>query len=308
MTDIRIRFRHLQCFLTIAQLRSVGAAADALAITQPSLSKTLRELEESLDVKLFVRDKKGMLLTRAGEQFLQHAAASVASIREGIDSVRQSQAASGPEFRIGLLPNVAASVAPEAVRRFKHQFAPTVVRIVTGDNARLLDHLRVGELELVVGRLAQPEYMVGLSFEHLFSEPLTAAVRRGHPLAKAKRFKLSMIAEFPCVLPYHGTIIRHEIDRFLIAHGVTQPADLVETTSADFGLAYVQRTDAIWFLPRGYMTSPAAQAFLVELPIDTRALEGPVGITVRADGKRTAAAQGMIDVLRRVAAERHRLA
>lgn len=306
MTDIRIRFRHLQCFLTIAQLRSVGAAADALAVTQPSLSKTLRELEESLGVKLFLRDKKGMLLTRAGEQFLQYAAASVASIREGIDSVRQSQSLSGPELRIGLLPNVAASIAPEAVRRFKQQFAATVVHVVSGDNARLLDQLRIGELELVVGRLAQPEYMVGLSFERLFSEPLTAAVRRGHPLAKVKRFKLSMIGVFPYVMPHHGTIIRHEIDRFLIAHGVQHAADLIETTSADFALAYVQKTDTIWFVPRGYMVSPAARAFLVELPIDTRTLEGPVGITVRADGKRTAAAHGMIDALRKVAAEWHR--
>lgn len=308
MTDIRIRFRHLQCFLTIAQLRSVGAAADALAITQPSLSKTLRELEDSLAVKLFVRDKKGMLLTRPGEQFLQYAAASVASIREGIDSVRQTQSSSGPELRIGLLPNVAASVAPDAVRRFKQQFTRTLVRIVTGDNARLLDQLRVGELELVVGRLAQPEYMIGLSFEHLFSEPLTAAVRRAHPLAKVKRFKLSMIADYPCIMPHHGTIIRQEVDRFLIARGVAQPADLLETTSVEFTLAYVQQTDAVWFVPRGYMISPAARAFLVELPIDTRVLEGPVGITVRTDGKRTAVAQGMIDAFRAVAAESHRTA
>lgn len=302
MTDIRIRFRHLQCFLTIAQLRSVGAAADALAITQPALSKTLRELEEALGARLFVRDKKGMLLTRSGETFLQHAAASVASMREGIDSIRQSQATSGLEIRIGVLPNVAASLAPRAVRRFKQTSGDTVVRVVTGDNARLLDQLRIGELELVVGRLAQPEYMVGLTFEHLFSEPLVAAVRRNHPLATTKRFKLAMIGQYPCVMPYHGTIIRQEIDRFLLAQGIAQPLDLLETTSIEFGQAYVQQSDAIWFIPRGYMASPSAQKFLVELPIDNRALEGPVGITMRADAKKNIAAQRMVDAIRAEAA------
>jgi LysR family pca operon transcriptional activator len=298
MTDIRIRFRHLQCFLTIAQLRGVGAAANALAITQPALSKTLRELEEALGARLFDRDKKGMLLTRAGETFLQHAAASVASMREGIDSIRQSQVSSGLEVRIGVLPNVAASIAPQAVRRFKKDSAQTVVRVVTGDNARLLDQLRVGELDLVVGRLAQPEYMVGLTFEHLYSEPLTAVVRREHPLTKIKRFRLSLIKDYPLVLPYHGTIIRHEIDRYLLAHAVPLSGDLVETTSVDFGHAYVTQTDAIWFLPRGYLASEPARTSLIELPVDTSALEGPVGMTLRSESKRSPAFQRMFEAFR----------
>ncbi len=301
MSDIRIRFRHLQCFLTIAQLRSVGGAADILAITQPALSKTLRELEEALGVKLFARDKKGMLLTRSGEVFLEHAAASVASMREGITSVRQYQVAKGQEVRVGVLPNVAASIAPKAVRLFKHSAAETTVRVVTGDNARLLEQLRIGELELVVGRLAQPEYMIGLAFEHLYSEPLIAAVRRGHPLTKVKQFKLTMIGGYPCVMPSHGTIIRQEIDRFLLTQGIPPPVDLVETTSSDFGHAYVQQTDAVWFLPRGYLASPAASKFLVELRAYSRSLEGPVGITVRADSKISQTTQRMIEAVRAVA-------
>jgi LysR family pca operon transcriptional activator len=105
-------------------------------------------------------------------------------------------------------------------------------------------------------------------------------------------------------MPYHGTIIRQEIERFLLAQGVHQPTDLVETTSVDFAHAYVQQSDAIWFVPRGYMASAVAQKFLSELPLDTRALEGPVGITIRADTKRTPAAQQMIDVLRVTAESR----
>lgn len=303
MTDIRFRFRHLQCFLTIAQLRSVGAAADALSITQPALSKTLRELEESLGAKLFTRDKKGMLLTPAGQTFLQHAAASVASMREGVQSVRRSQVAVGLEVRIGALPNVASSLIPKAVERFKRSSATTIVRVLTGDNARLLDQLRIGELELVVGRLAQPEYMVGLAFEHLFSEPLSAVVRRNHPLTRARKFRLAMIRDYPCVMPYHGTIIRQEFDRFLLAQSLEQPANLIETTSVEFGRAYTQQSDAVWFVPRGFMNTPGARATLTELPLDSSALEGPVGITVRSDGRRVAAANLMIDAIQHVARE-----
>ncbi len=298
MSETRIRFRHLQSFLTIAQLRSVGAAAQALGITQPALSKTLRELEQALGSKLFSRDKTGMLLTRAGTTFLQHAAASVASIREGIDSVRQSQVTSGSELRIGVLPNVSAKIAPKAVQRLKAQAPDTTVRVVTGDNARLLDMLRLGELELVVGRLAQPEYMVNLTFEHLFTERLTGAVRPGHPLLTRSRFRLAMIADYPCILPYHGTVIRHEIERYFMTAGIPRPADLIETTSSEFAHAYVRQTDAVWFLPRGYLDAVADRHFLAELPIAARSLEGPVGITVRSEAKTSLAAARMIAAFR----------
>jgi LysR family pca operon transcriptional activator len=298
MSEIRIRFRHLHSFLTIAQQRSVGAAAQALSITQPALSKTLRELEDALGARLFSRDRKGMVLTRAGETFLQHAAASLAAMREGIDSVRQSQATGRHEVRVGALPNVSASIVPNAVRQFKRTSPEIVVRVVPGDNARLLDALRLGEIDLVVGRLAQPEYMVGLSFEHLFSESLTAVVRRGHPLAGVKRFRLAAIGEYPCVLPSHGTTIRHEIDRFLLSKGVPQPSDLIETNSIEFGHAYVQQTDAIWFTPRGYLASSVALHSFAELPVAARILEGPVGVTTRSEAKLSAAVRQMIDAIR----------
>lgn len=301
MTEIRIRFRHLQSFLAIAQTRSVVAAAEALRITQPALSKTLRELEDALEAKLFVRDKKGMLLSGAGEIFLQHAASSVASMRGGIEAVRQQRRTHALEIRIGVLPNVSASLGPRALRRFKETSAESTVRVVTGDNAALLDQLRIGQLEMVIGRLAQPEFMIGLAFEPLFDEPLTIAVRRDHPLSRVRRFKLGMISNYSCVMPYRGTIIRHEIDRYLLSRGIVLPNDLVDTTSIEFGIAYTQLTDAVWFVPASCMRAPTAAKNLVELPFDNRLLRGPVGITTRADAKKSAVRDRMIEAFREAA-------
>lgn len=301
MTEIRIRFRHLQCFLAIAQHRSVGAAADSLRITQPALSKTLRELEDALKVRLFNRDKKGMLLTRFGEVFLQHAAASVSSLRQGIDSIKLAGGVSGLEVSIGVLPTVAARLMPMAVRQFKKQAAATTVRIITGEHEQLLDLLRLGELDFIVGRLAQPDGMVGLSFEHLYSESLIAVVRKGHALSKVRRFKLTMIADYPVMLPHSGTTIRREVDRFLLANGVPKLRDLVDTTSIAFGRNYARETDVVWFVARGVVDADLSQGSLVELPVDAKATEGPVGITVRANVKPNAAAVLMSQCVRGVA-------
>lgn len=302
MLNHRIRFRHLNCFLAIAQRRSVGAAADALAITQPALSKTLRELEEALGVRLFERGRRGMSLTRFGEIFLQHAAGSIAALRHGIDSIDVARAASEHAVTVGALPNVAARVMPEAVRLFKQDAAGTLVRVITdSSNSRLLDQLRLGELELVVGRLAKSEHMTGLSFDHLYSEPLSIVVRRQHPLATTKRFALSALSHHPWVLPDNGTIIRQEIDRFLLAEGVSPPADIVESTSVNFARAYIEASDAVWFTPRGVVQADIEAGHLIALPVPAGAMEGPVGITTRADVAPTPAGRLLIDAVRRAA-------
>jgi LysR family pca operon transcriptional activator len=303
MLDNRIRFRHLQGFLAVAQHRRVRTAADALSITQPALSKTLRELEATLGAQLFRRDKKGMLLTRLGEVFLQHAAASVASLRHGVDSIRMAASAGGHGVVAGALPNVATELMPLAVGRFKRHTPEIMVRVVTGENAMLLNLLRLGELDFVVGRLAQPEHMVGLTFAHLYSEQLVFVVRAKHPLLKIRRFTAPMISEYPCLFPQNGTIIRDELDRFLIAEGVPQPKNIVETLSIAFGRSYTRTSDTVWFIPRGVAEAELTSRTLVELPM--AGMQGPVGITTKLASNLSAAGSTMIKVVREVVHERH---
>ena len=69
--DTRIKYRHLVCFLEMARQGSLARAADVLAVSQPAMSKTLKELEELLTVSLFVRSKSGIRLTEAGVAFLR---------------------------------------------------------------------------------------------------------------------------------------------------------------------------------------------------------------------------------------------
>ncbi|MEE4464296.1 LysR family transcriptional regulator, partial [Azotobacter chroococcum] len=73
LVDNRIKFRHLVSFLEVARQRSFAKAADALAVSQPAMSKTLKELEEILDSRLFERSKSGVSLTPAGITFLRYA-------------------------------------------------------------------------------------------------------------------------------------------------------------------------------------------------------------------------------------------
>jgi LysR family pca operon transcriptional activator len=305
--DQRVKFRHLQCFLEIARQQSVVKAAAALSVTQPAVSKTIRELEDLLGVALFERRGRGVVLTRFGEVFLRYAGASVTALRQGIDSITQARARGGMAIKIGALPTVATTVMPLAVQLFKQENIGTVVRVVTGQNSVMLSQLRTGDLDLVVGRLADPELMTGLSFEHLYSERVSLAVRPGHPLLGMNPFDLTSIGRYTVLMPTEGSIIRPLVDRFLITNGIASLPDQIETVSMAFGRRYTRTSDAVWIISRGVILEDLAEGVLAELPVDTETTTGPVGLTTRADIPPSLPAVMLMQTIREAAADRERI-
>ena len=281
--DSRIKFRHLQCFLEIARQGSVNKAATTLAISQPAVSKTLRELEDTLDVKLFDRIGRGIQLTRFGDVFLRYAGASITALRQGVESIAQARAEGGVAISVGALPTVSSGILPRAVRQFRQDATGAIVRVVTGENEVLRSLLRVGELDLVVGRLSSPENMTGLAFEHIVSDRIGFFVRPEHPLLSSQPFDLAAILNYTVLMPTRNAVIRPIVEQFLNTNGLPIPPDYLETVSPVFGRSYARNSDAIWIISSGVVAEDLADGALCALPVDTSETLGPVGLTSRAD-------------------------
>lgn len=283
MMENRIKYRHLECFLEVTRQGSVVRAADILSLTQPAVSKKLKELEEILGVRLLERSKKGIELTHYGNVFLEHASTSVAALREGAERVAQAQATGLQKLNIGVLPTVATSILPEAVKRFREQSFDVRLHLVSGPNSLLMSQLRVGELDLVVGRLGVPEAMSGLSFQHLYSEQIAFTVRPSHPLLNKADFQLNDINDYTVLYPPEESITAPTVDRFLLAEGVSALKDRIDTVSDSFGKEFVRHSDAIWLISRGVVAREIADGELAELPVNTKETLSAVGLTIRAD-------------------------
>ncbi|KGE02113.1 pca operon transcription factor PcaQ [Rhizobium sp. YS-1r] len=303
MINSRIKFRHLYTFIEVARQKSVVRAAEILNVSQPAVTKTIRELEEALGVAVFEREGRGIRITRYGEVFLRHAGAALTALRQGMDSVSQELFDSAPPVRIGALPTVSTRIMPRAMTLFLAEKTGSRVKIVTGDNAVLMEQLRVGDLDLVVGRLASPEKMAGLSFEHLYSEQVVFIVRPGHPLLDGRRSIFEGLADYPVLMPTRGSIIRPSVEQFLIANGVATLPVQVETISDAFGRVFVRSSEAVWIISAGVVAGDVADGTLATLPIDTSETRGPVGLTIRADSNPSAPLSILMQTIRQAAVE-----
>jgi LysR family pca operon transcriptional activator len=300
LIDPRVKLRHIACFLEVARLGSMVRAADALNMSQPAATKTIQELEEILGAQLFDRSRRNLFLTPAGEQFQRYAASSMSALKQGIDSVRLTDRDS--IVRVGALPTVSARILPPAVMRLA-ETGQVRTRIVTGPNDYLLSLLRAGEVDLVIGRMAEPGDIAGLSFEHLYSEQVVFVVRKSHPLLGLKPFALSAVEPYQILMPPPGAVIRPAVERLLTAHGVSNLKDDIETVSNAFGRRYTFITDAIWIISQGVVADDVAEGRMVTLPVDTSETTGPVGLTMRSGETIGYDAERLLAAIRLVASD-----
>lgn len=300
LLDPRLKLRHLSAFLETVRQGGVARAAGALGMTQPGISKSIAELEQILDVRLFDRSRRALSLTPHGEMFERFAQAGLATLRQGVETIEEVR--SGVKsIALGALPTVAAGVLPEALARFaRSSFACRVV-VESGPSPYLLELLRTIAIDFVVGRMAQPSAMEGLSFEYLYSDGLVLVVRPGHPLAGRDDVGFAEIAACQLLMPPRQAIIRPVVDALLIANGIGRVSNQIETVSNSLGRSYTLMTDAIWIISSGVVARDLASGHLVALPVDVSATKGPIGITTRSQGALSLTSRAMLDCIRQEA-------
>jgi len=297
--DRRIKFRHLDAFSAIARARSLKRAAEDLNLSQPSISKTLKELEDILGVALMERDRSGARLTREGEVFLQFAEQCTAALRHGLRSVRSGGAAAA-HLKVGVLPSVASSLLPRAVLAFTKGNPDTLLEIHEAPHHDLTSRLRSGRLDLVVGRLGRPETMQGLVFRQLYAEDVVVVAAPGSAAAPLRRFE--DLDAFRVLYPPPDSAIRPLVARMLIARGVPLFRNRIETASAAFGRALtLADRGTVWVISRGVVSNDLAEGRLVELQIDTAPTYGAVGVMSLADEVPTPAFRAFSTALQRAA-------
>lgn len=194
-TPIHMELRHLRYFVAVAEEENVTRAATKLHVSQPGLSRQIRDLEEELGLSLLERTAKTVRLTDAGRAFLVEARAVLQRADEAVKAARALANGIQGELRVGYAPSLTVEILPRALRAL--QIKRPGMRVVLHDlsTEEMLEQLYQKNLDLILAVRPSARMLRDLTFVELASYPLYVAVSHKHPLAQKPALTLNMIAK-----------------------------------------------------------------------------------------------------------------
>ena len=299
-----LKLRHLQLLVALDEFRHLGRASEFLSITQPAVSKMLVEIEKMFELQLFSRSTRGTEPTPHGATVVRFARSVLADYQRTRDEISAADSGGVGRTSVGAMVVALPSLLMPAILRVKECSRLTTVMVEEGDLTRLLPRLRVGELDLIVGRLEPGYASPDLETEPLYAEPMCIVVGPGHPLAGAARPGWARLAELPWVVPPPWASSRSKLAQMFHKHFLAPPADIIETSSFLVTLAGMHQRPAIGFLARSVARHFEQQGLVSILKIKVPIELPQVGIITLRGRTRTAASELLIDSLRETAAQR----
>lgn len=194
-----MELRHLRYFVAVAEEENVTRAAARLNVSQPPLSRQIRDLEEELGVELLERRANSLQLTEAGRVFLTEARAVLQRATEAVSAVRAAAAGDIGEMHVGYSPSPTANILPEVLRAFRKGAPRVRVHLHDLKPLAMLAGLRDGSLQAAM--MVDPGRQLGrgLEFVPLISLPLMLVVSPLHALGDRKTVSLEEVLAEPIV-------------------------------------------------------------------------------------------------------------
>lgn len=246
-----MNIRDLKYLIALAEHKHFGRAADASFVSQPTLSTQIKKLEDELNIALFERDNKNVMVTEAGQAIVERAR----KVLEGVDDIkslasRHTDPFSG-DFRLGAIPTIGPYLFPKILPRLVKTYPKLNLQLHEAQTAVLTDKLEKGEIDAAI--MAVPVQSEKLHYEDIYNENFMLAMPKGHALEKYKTVPISalskesvlLLEEGHCLrdqaLEYCGTIGTKEIQGFQ----ATSMETLKQMVAIGAGITFIPETTAL---------------------------------------------------------------
>jgi LysR family transcriptional regulator, benzoate and cis,cis-muconate-responsive activator of ben and cat genes len=188
-----VELRHLRTFLAVAETLNISEAARRLHVTQPALSRHIRDLEHSVGHPLFVRHPNGLRLTASGEALQESGSKAVAAVDGALSAARTSGEKEEQALRFGYYSSVCiwANILGPAFGKLARKHPKATTSLSEASSAQLVDEIAEGRLDAAILGPGEFPAVPGVITEVACTVPALAMMANDHPLAKKRKLTLS---------------------------------------------------------------------------------------------------------------------
>ena len=283
----------LRAFVALAELESFRAAAEALHLSQPALSRRIGKLEDALGVRLFDRTTRSVNLTAVGRDFSRKARDLLDELENTLLGIRDVAAKRTGEVTVACVPSAVYYFLPGVMKQYHERYPMIRVRVVDEDANAVLSTVIRGEADFGLNFIGTQEPEI--EFEPVLKEPFVAACRRDHPIARKRRITWAELNEHE-----YMTVAKSSGNRLLIDLALTdipaRPRWFYEVRHVSTLVALVEAGLGVAAVPR--LAMPLTDhPTLVSVPLIDPAITRTVGLIRRRGRSLSPAAQQLYDLL-----------
>ena len=291
--------RRVRAFVALTEQHHMPSVAESLGITQPAVSITVRQLEDSIGVALFERTARGMMPTPAGAALALRLKRALAEIRHAVADIASLRGVTQGTVTVGALPLGRTSLLPESIAGVVAKYPGLRVATMEGSFETLAASLRAGDLDFILGALRPAEHASDLVGTPLADDELAVVSRHGHPWAGRKHIRPRDLARARWVLPRINTPNRMLFERVLTQRGLPAPNVVVETSDLAVLRSVLLNSDLLTAISPRQLSYELGAGLLTLLPVPLNDTRRVIGITRRTDSLATPGAKILMEEIAR---------
>jgi LysR family transcriptional regulator, regulator of abg operon len=255
----KMQLRHVTAVVAVADIGSMRAGAERLGISQPALTKTIREIEAIAGVALFQKTVRGSIPTDAGKVFLARARSIVEEMKRAQEEMGHLAGVREGSVTVGLSVG-AALLSGDAIETFMRDHPDVRVCVIEGLFDQLVTGVRQGKLDFSVGGLSSAKSDDHIRVDTLFENRIVPAVRRNHPLARAKSF--AELADCEWAVTNDDPAYIANFSNHFVKLGLPPPRIRLRSESFFSLLEVVPRTDLVLAISHTLLAHPIVARYL----------------------------------------------
>ncbi len=240
-----LRLPQLRLMIALQETGQISGAASQMGMTQPAASRLLGELERTAGTKLYDRHARGVILTEAGRLLARRARATLQDLDGAFDEIALLTSGARGSVRIGTVTGPGLEIVLPIIREIRVTYPEIEFNVLVDTSDKLAEALLSHDLDFYLGRLPAGIDPRAVTLRRIGTEPISLAVRQGHPLLRRTVLTLAECLAHDWVMQPPGGLMRLTAETYLLERGLPPPARVFNTSSLLLTLALISDTNAI---------------------------------------------------------------